>query len=116
MPGAPEVAFMHSVLLPGTQRVLYWGYTRADQSRVWDYSTPAGSYMLPANQPADSPGLDANTSDLWSAEHTILDTAAGTVLIHGGFSPNKCVRVRSGRARRGRAWRTPRTTASIRPR
>ena len=45
--GAPEVAFMHSVLLPNTQRVLYWGYTRADQSRVWDYSTPAGSYMLP---------------------------------------------------------------------
>ena len=89
IPGAPEVAFMHSVLLPGTQRVLYWGYTRADQSRVWDYSTPAGSYLLPANQPADSPGLDASTSDLWSAEHTILDTAAGTVLIHGGFTPNK---------------------------
>lgn len=87
--GAPEVAFMHSVLLPNTQRVLYWGYTRADQSRVWDYSTPAGSYLLPANQPADSPGLDLNTSNMWSAEHTILDTAAGTVLIHGGFSPNK---------------------------
>lgn len=89
IPGAPEVAFMHSVLLPGTQRVLYWGYTRADQSRVWDYSTPAGSFMLPANQPADSPGLDVNSSDMWSAEHTILDTAGGDVLIHGGFSPDK---------------------------
>mgnify|MGYP003514363313 CR=1 FL=1 len=77
---------MHSVLLPGTQRVLYWGYTRADQSRVWDYATPAGSYLLPANQPADSPGLTPATSDMWSAEHTVLDTAAGTVLIHGGFS------------------------------
>lgn len=87
--GTPEVAFMHSVLLPNTQRVLYWGYTRADQSRVWDYSTPAGSYMLPANQPADDPGLDVNTSNMWSAEHTVLDTPAGTVLIHGGFSPNK---------------------------
>lgn len=87
--GAPEVAFMHSVLLPNTQRVLYWGYTRADQSRVWDYSTPAGAYLTPANQPADSPGLDINTSNMWSAEHTILDTAAGTVLIHGGFSPIK---------------------------
>jgi plastocyanin len=87
--GAPEVAFMHSVLLPNTQRVLYWGYTRADQSRVWDYSTPAGAYLTPANQPADSPGLDINTSNMWSAEHTILDTAAGAVLIHGGFSPNK---------------------------
>ena len=87
IPGAPGVAFMHSVLLPGTQRVLYWGYTRADQSRVWDYSTPAGTYMLPANQPADSPGLDINTSNMWSASHTLLDTAAGTALIHGGFSP-----------------------------
>lgn len=87
--GAPGVTFMHSVLLPGTQRVLYWGYTRADQSRVWDYSTPAGSYLLPANQPADSPGLTPATSDLWSAEHTVLDTAAGTVLVHGGFSPDK---------------------------
>jgi hypothetical protein len=76
VPGAPEVAFMHSVLLPNTQRVLYWGYTRADQSRVWDYSTPAGSYLLPANQPSDSPGLDPSTSDMWSAEHTVLDYCA----------------------------------------
>lgn len=89
IPGTPEVLLMHSVLLPGTQRVLFWGRTRVDQSRVWDYSTPAGAYMLPANQPADDPALDVNTSDMWSAEHTILDTAAGTVLIHGGFSPNK---------------------------
>jgi hypothetical protein len=89
IPGVPEVLFMHSVLLPNTHRVLFWGRTRADQSRVWDYSTPAGIYLLPSNQPADSPGLDAGTSDLWSAEHTILDTAAGTVLAHGGFTPNK---------------------------
>lgn len=87
--GAPEVAFMHSVVLPNTQRVLYWGYTRADQSRLWDYSTPAGSYLSPANQPADSPGLTISTSDMWSAAHTILDTAAGEVLINGGFSPDK---------------------------
>lgn len=87
--GVPEVLLMHSVLLPNTQRVLFWGRTRVDQSRLWDYSTPAGSYLPPANQPADSPGLDANSSDLWSAEHTILDTAAGTVLINGGFTPNK---------------------------
>lgn len=87
--GTPEVLFMHSVLLPDTQRVLFWGRTRADQSRVWDYSTPAGSYLSPANQPADDPALNVNTSDMWSAEHTLLDTPAGTVLIHGGFSPNK---------------------------
>ena len=85
--GAPEKAFMHSILLPNTQRVLYWGYTGADQSRVWDYSTPAGTYMLPANQPIDSLGLDINTSNLWSGAHTLLDTPAGGVLIHGGFTP-----------------------------
>ncbi len=89
IPGVPEVLLMHSVLLPGTNRVLFWGRTRADQSRVWDYSTPAGAYLSPANQPADSLGLDENTSDLWSAEHTILDTAEGHVLVHGGFTPNK---------------------------
>ena len=87
--GVPEVLFMHSVLLPDTQRVLFWGRTRADQTRVWDYSTPAGSYLAPANQPADSPGLDENSSNLWSAEHTILDTPTGTVLVNGGFTPNK---------------------------
>jgi plastocyanin len=87
--GDPEVTFMHSVLLPNTERVLYWGYTRADQSRVWDYSTPAGSYMPPANQPASLPGLDPNTSDMWSAEHALLDTPEGLALIHGGFSPNR---------------------------
>lgn len=92
--GTPDVTFMHSVLLPGTQRVLFWGYTATQvpppgQTRVWDYSTAAGSYLLPANQPSDLPGLDASSSDLWSAEHTILDTAAGTVLVNGGFTPNK---------------------------
>jgi plastocyanin len=87
--GAPAVLFMHSVLLPNTQRVLFWGRTRADQSRVWDYSTPAGSYLPPANQPADSPGLDENSSDLWSAEHAFLDTNEGHALINGGFTPNK---------------------------
>jgi len=87
--GSPDVTFMHSVLLPNTKQVLYWGYTKADQSRIWDYSTPAGRYLLPFNQPADSPGLNMGTSDMWSAEHTLLDTAAGTVLINGGFSPDK---------------------------
>ena len=90
--GNPEVVFMHSVLLPNTKQVLYWGYTRADQSRMWDYSTPAGSYLTPgpgqgpANQPASLPGLDADLSDLWSAEHTFLDDAKGTLLVHGGFT------------------------------
>jgi plastocyanin len=87
--GTPEVLFMHSVLLPGSDRVLFWGRTRADQSRVWDYSTPAGAYMAPANQPADLPGMNATSSNLWSAEHTILDTPKGLVLAHGGFTPRR---------------------------
>ena len=87
--GNPEVAFMHSVLLPNTKKVLYWGYTRADQSRLWDYSTPAGAYSPPANQPAALPGNTINTSDMWSAEHALLNTATGLVLVHGGFSPNR---------------------------
>lgn len=87
--GDPEVTFMHSVLLPNSNKVLYWGYTRVDQSRLWDYSTPAGSYSAPANQPASLPGLNDVTSDLWSAEHTLLDTAEGLVLVNGGFTPNR---------------------------
>lgn len=85
--GSPEVLFMHSVLLPNTQRVLYWGRTRADQSRIWDYSTPAGSYMPPTNQPADLTG-NINTSNMWSAEHALLNTPEGLVLIHGGLAQN----------------------------
>ena len=87
--GNPEVAFMHSVLLPDTDKVLYWGYTRVDQSRLWDYSTPAGAYSAPANQPATLPGMDMNTSDMWSAAHNFLDTPEGLALIHGGFSPTQ---------------------------
>lgn len=85
--GVPEVLLMHSVLLPNTDRVLFWGRTREDQSRVWDYSTPAGSYLNPANQPFDLTG-NIGTSNMWSAEHALLDTPEGLVLIHGGFSPN----------------------------
>lgn len=85
--GVPEVLLMHSVLLPNTDRVLFWGRTREDQSRVWDYSTPAGSYLNPANQPFNLTG-NIGTSNMWSAEHALLDTPEGLVLIHGGFSPN----------------------------
>ena len=86
IPGAPATLLMHSILLPNTRRVLFWGQNRADQSRVWDYSTAAGAYMLPANQPASLPGLNEDLSDLWSSAHTILDDAQGTLLAHGGFT------------------------------
>lgn len=80
----PEVTFMHACLMAGTDNVLYWGYTRDDQTRVFD---PAGpSVAAPTNQPASLPGMDSNLSDLWSAEHTLLNDAAGTILAHGGFA------------------------------
>src|SRR5436190_5565122 len=80
--GAPEVLLMHSILLPNAKQVLFWGQTRPDQARIWDYSTPAGSFISPNNQTAD---LTAN-SDLWSAAHALLDTPEGTLLVHGGFT------------------------------
>lgn len=82
VPGAPEVLLMHSILLPNTKQVLFWGQTRPDQARIWDYSTPAGSFISPTNQTAD---LTPN-SDLWSAAHALLDTPQGTLLVHGGFT------------------------------
>jgi FtsP/CotA-like multicopper oxidase with cupredoxin domain len=89
--GNPEVTMMHSALLPQTTRVLFWGYTRVDQSRLWDYG-PGGAYSTPANQPADAapagtPNPESFT-DLWSAGHAFLDTPEGTLLAHGGFSGN----------------------------
>ena len=72
--------------LPNTKKVLYWGYTRVDQSRIWDYSVDPGTYAAPANQPATLPGHDQNSSNLWSAEHTFLDDPQGTLLAHGGLT------------------------------
>ena len=86
VPGDPEVTFMHSMPLPNTEKVLYWGYTRVDQSRTWDYGASPGVYAAPANQPAGLPGHDQNSSNLWSAEHTFLDDAPGTLLAHGGLT------------------------------
>lgn len=89
VPGDPEVAMMHSCLVTGTNKVLYWGYTRPDQSRIWDATT--GVYSLPANQPKDAAGDPGGASpwlwDMWSSEHAYLNTPEGTLLIHGGFAP-----------------------------
>ncbi|MCB0632998.1 MAG: DUF1929 domain-containing protein [Lewinella sp.] len=93
--GDPEIIFMHSVLLPNTNKVLFWGYMNQDElagrplSRLWDYATPAGAYSNPANQPIDLPGQSIATCNLWSAEHTHLDTPNGDVLINGGFTPDR---------------------------
>lgn len=83
LPGVPEVTFMHAVLLPNTNRILYWGYgPRADQARLWDQAS--GAYTQPANQPQ---ALAAN-ENIWSGAHAHLADAAGTVLVHGGFRFN----------------------------
>lgn len=91
--GATEVCMMHAALLPNTERVLIFGYgdTRDDLSRVWDYSTAAGSFMTPPNQPFDVtvPVHSRPLANIWSAEHAFINDAAGTLLVHGGFTPRE---------------------------
>ena len=89
LPHLPEVTFMHAVLLPNSNRILYWGYGQnvagfpvGDQARLWDQAT--GLYTHPTNQPYTL-APDAN---LWSGAHAHLNDAAGTVLAHGGFAVN----------------------------
>lgn len=86
--GLPEVTMMHAALLPNTNKVLFWGYVRADQSRLRDYSTPVGAYATPANQPADVAPAPPNAgfNNLHSAGHAFIDNAEGTLLAHGGES------------------------------
>ena len=92
--GLPQVTMMHAALLPQSQKVLYWGHGDLNgvlvpnQSRLWDYSTPAGVYSMPPNQPHDVAAVKADryTWDIWSAEHAFLNDAQGTLLVHGGFS------------------------------
>jgi hypothetical protein len=91
--GGPEVCMMHAALLPNTARVLFFGYgdTRDDLSRVWDYSTPAGAFLMPANQPFDVtvPVHNRPLANIWSAQHSYLNDAPGTLLVHGGFTPRE---------------------------
>jgi plastocyanin len=91
--GSSAVCMMHAALLPNTQRVLFFGYgdERDDLSRVWDYSTAAGTFMLPANQPfhVTVPVHDRALANIWSAEHGFINDANGTLLVHGGFTPKE---------------------------
>ena len=91
--GSTDVCMMHAALLPNTERVLIFGYgdTRDDLSRVWDYSTPAGSFTVPANQPFDVtvPLHSRPLANIWSAEHAFVNNAAGTIVVHGGFTPRE---------------------------
>ena len=96
VPGSPSVTFMHAALLPNSKRLVYWGYgdARDDISRVFDYSAAPGAFLLPANQPFDvtSPIHNRPLANLWSAEHTFLDDAEGSLLVHGGFTPRESYR------------------------
>ena len=93
VPGATAVCMMHAALLPNTQRVLIFGYgdSRDDLSRVWDYSTPTGSFLVPPNQPFDVtiPAHNRPLANIWSAEHAYINDAQGTLLVHGGFTPRQ---------------------------
>src|SRR5712692_5887369 len=90
-PQVPLVTFMHSALLPKTNKVLFWGYVRTDQSRLWDYTTPAGKYDFPQNQPGDVAPAPPNPPycNLHSAGHAYLDNDEGTLLAHGGESQDE---------------------------
>lgn len=80
LPGLPEITFMHAVLLPNSNRILYWGYgQRQDQSRLWDQAT--GLYTSPANQPI----AIHSDENIWSGAHAHLADATGTILVHSGF-------------------------------
>jgi len=80
LPGLPEITFMHAVLLPNSNRILYWGYgQRTDQSRLWDQGT--GLYTQPSNQPI---AIHAD-ENIWSGAHAHLADAVGTILVHSGF-------------------------------
>jgi FtsP/CotA-like multicopper oxidase with cupredoxin domain len=98
IPGAPQVTAMHAMLIPNTNLALLFGYgdIRPDISRLYDYSSSPGNYLLPSNQPFDvtQPPHNQQLSDLWSAAHTALDDADGTLLIHGGFTPRETYRYR----------------------
>jgi plastocyanin len=86
--GAPQVTMMHAALLPNTNKVLYWGYHRLDQSRLWDYTAAPGAYSAPTNHPSDlAPAPpDEFYCNLHSAGHAYIDNAEGTLLAHGGES------------------------------
>jgi len=90
-PQVPLVTFMHSALLPKTNKVLFWGYVRTDQSRLWDYTTPAGKYDFPQNQPGDVAPAPPTPPycNLHSAGHAYLDNDEGTLLAHGGESQDE---------------------------
>jgi FtsP/CotA-like multicopper oxidase with cupredoxin domain len=86
VPGDPEVTMMHSALVPKTSKVLYWGYGRLDQSRLFDYGSAPG-YSSPTNQPADTvTPADFDFTNLHSAGHAYFDNNEGTLLAHGGES------------------------------
>jgi hypothetical protein len=93
VPDIPQVTMMHAILVPNSLKVLYWGYgdARDDLSRLWDYTTPAGVLSSPGNQPFDVtvPLHNRPLANIWSAEHAYLNDAAGTLLIHGGFTPRQ---------------------------
>lgn len=120
VPGAPGVTMMHSALVPGTTKVLFWGYGRADQTRLWDYGA-APAYSSPANQPVDVAPVvgDFNSSNLHSAAHAYLSD--GRLLAHGGetqgdqqsflFTPGTLTWSRTAATARGRFYASTLTLA-----
>lgn len=94
-PPGNNIIMMHAILLPNTDKVLFWSYVRfsADnfrQSTMWDNSSE--TYVDPLNQPATAyhpvgtTDNDASFVNLHSSQHTHLNTDDSAILVHGGYT------------------------------
>jgi hypothetical protein len=62
-----------------------------DEDGERTYAADPGAYSQPGNQPFDvtQPPNSRPLANIWSAEHAYLADPAGSLLVHGGFTPNE---------------------------
>lgn len=94
----PGATMMHQVLIPNTNKVLYWGYVSthspSQDTYIFDLDKIGTSdvYKRTANQPFDTSIVPHGTpnardfANIWSAAQTILTDEVGTILVFGGFT------------------------------
>lgn len=93
----PGATMMHMILIPQTNKVLFFGYfslsgNGSQDSYILDIDNTTTPYSRTANQPYDlvpapSGGYTKRQlANLWSSEHAFLKDSNGTIVIHGGFT------------------------------
>jgi hypothetical protein len=89
----PGVTMMHAILIPKTNKILFWGYytfTGQGKTRILDVDNTQTPYSDTDNFPhqvVPFSGVNAIIcANIWSAEHTFLNTDEGTILVHGGLT------------------------------